>query len=195
MIHRLLQQIHSNHPTMSGLLMTCLIELFPNILIEDSQIIGGYVQQLLMVIQYIPELRPQILQLIIEKMILIDVEIEKRERNNEENNNQQNESSNNRINIHEIKDPNNDNDTDLVSDDDDSVISDQREDEQDEMAVSDNEEEDILTTNLDQLMCLMFDYIKIIADDDNKLLNQLFQTFSRIFETSILSTHEVKYLF
>eukprot|EP01084_Bolivina_argentea_P180727 312224_1 len=31
MIHELLREIHSNIPTMSGLLMNCLIDLFPNI--------------------------------------------------------------------------------------------------------------------------------------------------------------------
>eukprot|EP01084_Bolivina_argentea_P173524 300578_1 len=157
MIHELLQEIHSNIPTMSGLLMNCLIDLFPNILKEDSDIISGYVQRLLGVIQYIPELRPQIIQLIIEKMILIDVEIEKRDKNNSIINNN-------------IEYKNNDDEYD----DEDSMISDEREDDINDINdndtdtdtdIDDNEynDDDMLTNNLDNLMCLMFDYIKIMA--------------------------------
>ena len=182
--------------------MNCLMNVFPDILTQNSDIIGGYTQQLLLVMEYIPELRPQIIQLITEKMILIDVEIEKRERDNRS----QNESANNNINInininsnlYEIKDPNNG----MISDDDsDSVISDQREEDENMddngMAIAgiDDDEEDVLSSNLDQLMCLMFEQIKMIADNDNKLLIEIYQIFSRIFETSILSTSEVLFLF
>ena len=73
--------------------MDCLINIFPDIFKQSSDIICGYVQQLLFVMEYIPELRPQIIQLITEKMILIDVEIEKRERDNN-NNNSEEESAN-----------------------------------------------------------------------------------------------------
>ena len=186
MIHRLLQKIHSSRPTMSGLLINCLINLFPDIFKQNSDIIGGYVQQLLLVMEYIPELRPQIIQLIIEKMILIDVEIEKRERdNNRLQNESANNNANNNSNLCEIKDANND----MVSDNDsDSVISDQREDDED---INDDDQEDVLSSNLDQLMCLMFEQIKMIADNDNKLLIEIYQILLRIFETSILSTAEV----
>ena len=198
MIHRLLQQIHSSRPTMSGLLMDCLINVFPDIFKQRSDIIGGFVQQLLFVMEYIPELRPQIIQLITEKMILIDVEIEKRERdhnknnNNNNNNDNNNDSANTIINdkICESKNPNND----MVSDDDsDSVVSDKREEDEDIISdIDDDEQEDILNANLDVLMCLMFEKTKAIAaDNDNKLLIEIYQIFSRIFETSILSTADV----
>eukprot|EP00484_Ammonia_sp_Unknown_P030177 CAMPEP_0197030300 /NCGR_PEP_ID=MMETSP1384-20130603/9558_1 /TAXON_ID=29189 /ORGANISM="Ammonia sp." /LENGTH=614 /DNA_ID=CAMNT_0042459617 /DNA_START=12 /DNA_END=1856 /DNA_ORIENTATION=+ len=196
-IHRLLQQIHVHRPTVTGLLMSCLVDLFPNMFTEDTHIIGGYVQQLLSVIQYIPELRPQIIQLIVEKMILIDVELDKRDK--QHHGKPASSAHGNAANNEESKYETNDPAARTVSDDhEDSVVSDEREDcedKEDGMAVSDeeddHEEEDKLATNLDQLMCLMFDYIKIIADDHHDLLNEVYQTMSRIFESTILSTHEI----
>ena len=146
--------------------MKCLIDLFPNPLQSDSSVIGCYVQQLLMCIQYVPELRPQIIQLVIEKMILIDVEMQKQAKS----------GGGNQIG-------------DCKHEDDSLSLS----SEHAALELSDDEEdEDRLKQNLDQLMCLMFDYIKIIADDDAGLFNELYQTLSRIFENTILSTHEVK---
>ena len=174
---------------MSGLLMNCLIDLFPNVFTEDSTTIGGYVQQLLMIIQYIPELRPQIIQLIIEKMLLIDAEIAK-ENKNRNKNKHKNDTSSNSQNELKLNDTNNDND-----DDGDISISDERNEDDSDLSDDDNDgndddEEDILSTNLDQLMCLIFDYIKIINEDedDNNLLNELYQTICRVFESTILST-------
>ena len=166
MIHRLLQQIHVNRPTMSGLFMTCLINAFPNVFKEDANAVGGYVMQLMKVTEYIPSLRPQIIRLIVEKMILIDVEIEKHHKHHQ----QQTEEI-------EMKDANNDR-----HEDQDEDISDEEEEEED----------NVLITNLDQLMCLMFEYLKL-ATDNTQSLTELYQILSRIFETSILSTYEVCY--
>lgn len=197
MIHTLLRQIRLQIPTMSGLLMNCLIETFPDHLRADSSVVGGYVQQLLSVIQYIPELRPQILKLIVEKMIVIDVE------RGGHNGNVDRQPG------HECKDP-----AAAVSDDEedssecDDAQHDQhghhgqtREDDLDygmdgngNDGMSGDEEdddEDTLTQNLDQLMCLMFEYINIVHEDDEALFDELCHQISRIFESVILSAHQV----
>ncbi|XP_044515153.1 RNA polymerase I-specific transcription initiation factor RRN3 isoform X2 [Gracilinanus agilis] len=175
--HRALQLIARYVPSTPWFLMPILVEKFPFIR-KSERILECYIHNLLRISVYFPTLRPEILELVIEKLLKIDVSASRQD----------------------IEDAEDARETAIQSDETDTV---ERLFNMDEDEEPKNETKDISGKNdqmahpvaerLDILLSLLFSYIKDVCYKNGEIdinkTKDLYRDLLGIFDKLVLPTH------
>jgi RNA polymerase I-specific transcription initiation factor RRN3 len=185
-IHKHLEGILARVPAAPTSLFELLVMYFPHTY-KDALVLQIYVKNLLQTFDYCPILKDQILTLIIERLLLMDVEITK---TLEEPELEESDSSDD-----------DDDDDDKYEEDIDNSQENleklQIKDEESVFQLDENKDDSPskkMIDKLDSLMQLMFEYLRVasLATVNEKL--QVFLCLLRVFMRSVLKTHDSRFI-